>query len=122
MMLSMSQDVMRHGELDPVRAARMQKLVDAYHERATRGLGVRLIDGQLVKHSMTRLAVFLGPADEPQKLRPAPPRLGPCVWEAAVLAHERTAFVDHVLTGHGPLQLRLTTWAHDTLAAAGNGG
>ncbi len=66
---------------------------------------------------MTRLAVFVGPADEPQELLPAPPGLGPCVWEAAVLAHERTAFVDHVLAGHGPLQLRLTAWTHDTFAA-----
>lgn len=62
---------------------------------------------------MTRLAVYAGPAGEPRRLRPAPPGFGPCVWEAAVLAHERATFVEHVLTGSGPIDRRVRVWADD---------
>jgi RimJ/RimL family protein N-acetyltransferase len=112
--------------------------VDAAHEQAA----LRLLDGSdgdgdatglavVIVHAgadgdyvviqswladyLTRLAVFAGPAGEPLRLRPAPPGLGPCVWEAAVLAHERAAFVDHVLTGSGPVEDRVRAWADDVL-------
>ncbi|WP_157441316.1 hypothetical protein [Actinoplanes awajinensis] len=49
MMAAMAHDVARHGEIDSVRAGRLQNLADGYYERATRSLGVRLVDGQMVK-------------------------------------------------------------------------
>ncbi|MEU6553579.1 hypothetical protein ABZ915_25350 [Streptomyces sp. NPDC046915] len=65
---------------------------------------------------MSDLAVFTGPAGRPGELRPGRTGLAPCVWEAAVLAHEREAFSRHVLDGTGPLPERLTAWSRDTLA------
>ncbi|MFB7630274.1 hypothetical protein ACFC0M_04905 [Streptomyces sp. NPDC056149] len=64
---------------------------------------------------MSDLAVFVGPAGRPDQLRPGRAGLAPCVWEAAVLAHERDAFTRHVLDGDGPLADRLTAWAADVL-------
>jgi hypothetical protein len=64
---------------------------------------------------LSRLTVFTGPPGEPGRLRPAPAGLGPCVWEAPVLAHELTAYVRHVLAGHGPLEDRLHAWSADVL-------
>ncbi|GAB2746989.1 hypothetical protein [Streptomyces bullii] len=37
------------------------------------------------------------------------------MWEAALLAHEREAFVPHVLDGSGPLPARLVSWSADTV-------
>lgn len=64
---------------------------------------------------MSDLAVFAGPAGEPGALRPGRTGLAPCVWEAAVLAHERDAFTRHVLDGGGTLEERLAAWRDDVL-------
>jgi len=64
---------------------------------------------------MSRLAVFNGPMGDPGALRPASTGLAPCVWEAAVLAQERAAFVRHVLGGEGPLESRVQAWSSDVL-------
>jgi len=66
------------------------------------GLGVVIVhlgdDGNYVvvqswiEGYMSRLALFCGPAQRPDLLRPAPRGLAPCVWELAVLAHERDTF------------------------------
>ncbi|MGW0710950.1 hypothetical protein ACWD4G_34195 [Streptomyces sp. NPDC002643] len=64
---------------------------------------------------MSDLAVFTGPAGKPELLRPGRTGLAPCVWEAAVLAHERDAFSQHVLDGEGPIPDRLTAWRDDVL-------
>ncbi|MFF3336655.1 hypothetical protein ACFYWX_45420 [Streptomyces sp. NPDC002888] len=64
---------------------------------------------------MSDLAVFVGPAGQPDLLRPGRAGLAPCVWEAAVLAHERDAFSRNVLDGTGPLAARLTAWGADTV-------
>ncbi|MFJ9821310.1 hypothetical protein ACIRU3_39845 [Streptomyces sp. NPDC101151] len=92
--------------------------------RGSLGLAVLLVhaggDGDYVlvhtwiEGHMSDLAVFTGPAGEPADLRPGRAGLAPCVWEAALLAHEREAFSRHVLDGTGPLPDRLTAWAADT--------
>ncbi|MFG2129152.1 hypothetical protein ACGFNV_15320 [Streptomyces sp. NPDC048751] len=64
---------------------------------------------------MSDLAVFAGPAGQPDQLRPGRTGLTPCVWEAAILAHERDAFARHLLDGGGALADRLTAWNADTL-------
>ncbi|MQA97186.1 MAG: hypothetical protein GEV11_22040 [Streptosporangiales bacterium] len=71
-----------------------------------------------IEGHMSDLAVFVGPADEPDALRPGRTGLAPCVWEAAVLAHEREAFSRHVLDGTGELEPRLTAWRGDVLEGA----
>lgn len=65
---------------------------------------------------MADLAIFTGPAGKPEQLRPGRAGLAPCVWEAAVLAHEREAFVRQVLDGTGTLAQRLAAWGADRLA------
>jgi hypothetical protein len=70
-----------------------------------------------VEGYMSRLAVLTGPMDRPEELRPASSGLAPCVWEAAVLAHEREAYVRCVLAGNGPFQRRLDTWSAAALTA-----
>jgi len=70
-----------------------------------------------VEGYMSRLAVFNGPMDAPEALRPASTGLAPCVWEAAVLAQERDAFVRQVLGGDGPLEGRVEAWSADVLSA-----
>ncbi|WP_243085061.1 hypothetical protein [Streptomyces sp. 891-h] len=64
---------------------------------------------------MADLAVFTGPAGDLGQLRPGRSGLAPCVWEAAVLAHERDAFTRHVLDGTSPLEERLAAWHADVL-------
>ena len=64
---------------------------------------------------MSDLAVFVGPANDHARLRPGRSGLAPCVWEAAVLAYERDAFVEHLLAGNGAPGERLTAWREDTL-------
>lgn len=66
---------------------------------------------------MSRLAILMSPVDRPDMLLPAPPGVAPCVWEGAVLAHERQAYVDNVLCGSGDLDARLKLWAADILPA-----
>ncbi|EFL22271.1 hypothetical protein SSOG_01983 [Streptomyces himastatinicus ATCC 53653] len=93
--------------------------------RGSLGLAVLIVhaggDGDYVLiHSwiegyMSDLAVFSGPADAPDELRPGRVGLAPCVWEAAVLAHEREAFSRHLLDGDGALADRLAAWQADTL-------
>lgn len=94
-------------------------------QRGSVGLAVLIVhaggDGDyLLLHTwieayMSDLAVFTGPAGEPDQLRPGRSGLAPCVWEAAVLAHEREAYVRQVLDGSGPLAGRLAAWGADTL-------
>ncbi|WP_155054380.1 hypothetical protein [Streptomyces blattellae] len=66
---------------------------------------------------MADLAVFAGPVGQPERLRPGRAGLAPCVWEAAVLAHERDAFARHVLDGAGTVADRLAAWSVDTVKA-----
>ncbi|MDJ1132204.1 hypothetical protein [Streptomyces iconiensis] len=93
--------------------------------RGSLGLAVLLVhaggDGDYVlvhtwiEGYMSDLAVFTGPAGEPAGLRPGRQGLAPCVWEAAVLTHERDAFSRHVLDGEGQLERRLAAWSGDVL-------
>ncbi|MFI7240329.1 hypothetical protein [Streptomyces cyaneofuscatus] len=93
--------------------------------RGSLGLAVMIMhaggDGDYVLvHSwieghMSDLAIFTGPAGHPDQLRPGRTGLAPCVWEAAILAHEREAFSRHVLDGRGAITTRLTAWGADTL-------
>ena len=93
--------------------------------RGSLGLAVLLVhlggDGDYVlvhtwiEGYMSDLAVFTGPAGDPGALRPGRTGLAPCVWEAAVLAHERDAFSRHVLDGDGTLEDRLAAWRGDVL-------
>lgn len=99
-------------------------------DRAVGGLGI----GCLIVHSggdgdyvlllswieglMSRLAIFTAPKGQPELLRPAPAGLAPCVWEAAVLAHERDAFVRRILQGHSTLVERLQTWTADVFPSS----
>ncbi|KOX11332.1 hypothetical protein ADL05_23265 [Nocardiopsis sp. NRRL B-16309] len=93
--------------------------------RGSLGLAVLIVhaggDGDYVLvHSwieghMSDLAIFAGPAGRPEQLRPGRSGLAPCVWEAAVLAHERDAFTRHVLDARGGIADRLAAWEADTL-------
>ncbi|MEV6753904.1 hypothetical protein [Streptomyces sp. NPDC051214] len=95
------------------------------HARGSAGLAVLILhaggDGDYVlvqtwiEGYMSDLAVFVGPAGEPGELRPGRAGLAPCVWEAAVLTHERDAFVRCVLDGSGSLTERLTAWGRDVI-------
>ncbi|MGX1128364.1 hypothetical protein RKD49_000554 [Streptomyces glaucescens] len=94
-------------------------------QRGSLGLSVLVVhaggDGDYVlvhtwiEGHMSDLAVFTGPAGQPGLLRPGRAGLAPCVWEAALLAHEREAFSRHVLDGTGPLSGRLAAWSADTV-------
>lgn len=98
-------------------------------DRALRSTGLAVViqhaggDGDYVlvhtwvEEYMSRLAIFVGPADQPARLRPAPAGLAPCVWEAAVIAYERDAFVRTVLRGEGPLSGRIAAWEADFRSA-----
>ncbi|WP_093780176.1 hypothetical protein [Streptomyces sp. yr375] len=93
--------------------------------RGSLGLAVLIVhaggDGDYVlvqswiEGHMSDLAVFTGPAGHADQLRPGRTGLAPCVWEGAILAHERDAFSRHVLDGSGPITNRLTAWGADTL-------
>ncbi|MGW6567922.1 hypothetical protein [Streptomyces sp. NPDC054975] len=67
---------------------------------------------------MSDLALWTGPAGRPEELRPGRQGLAPCVWEAAVLAHERDAFVRHVLDGRGTPAERVEAWSADVVEGA----
>ncbi|MEV5969131.1 hypothetical protein [Streptomyces sp. NPDC051921] len=69
-----------------------------------------------IEGHMSDLAIWTGPAARPAELRPGRAGLAPCVWEAAILSHEREAFVRHVLDGTGPAERRVAAWAADALA------
>ncbi|MGW0846563.1 hypothetical protein ACWD26_41850 [Streptomyces sp. NPDC002787] len=64
---------------------------------------------------MSDLAIFTGPPGDAAQLRPGRTGLAPCVWEAAVLAHERDSVTRHVLEGHGTVDERLVAWRGDVL-------
>ncbi|WP_328222537.1 hypothetical protein [Streptomyces sp. NBC_00310] len=95
------------------------------HLRGSLGLSVLLMhaggDGDYVlvhtwiEGYMSDLAFFTGPAGDLGRLRPGRSGLAPCVWEAAVLAHERDSFSRQVLDGDGALEERLTAWRGDVL-------
>lgn len=54
-------------------------------------------EGDLLRHRH-----FLASFDDPARFRDvAPEHYGPCVWELAVQAHERTAWITHVLANPG---------------------
>jgi hypothetical protein len=94
-------------------------------QRGSLGLAVLIVhaggDGDYVlvhtwiEGDMADLAIFTGPVGRPELLRPGRVGLAPCVWEAALLAHEREAFSRHVLSGTGPLPGRLAAWSADTV-------
>ncbi|MFJ8666543.1 hypothetical protein [Streptomyces sp. NPDC093600] len=94
--------------------------------RGSLGLAVLLVhaggDGDYVlvhtwiEGYMSDLAIFTGPAGATGQMRPGRQGLAPCVWEAAVLAHERNAFSRHVLSGEGELAKRLTAWGDDVMS------
>ncbi|ARX89269.1 hypothetical protein SMD44_08756 [Streptomyces alboflavus] len=69
-----------------------------------------------IEGHMSDLAVFVGPAGQPDQLRPGRVGLAPCVWEAALLAHEREAFTRHVLDGGGRVADRVVAWSKDVLS------
>ncbi|MGW2894929.1 hypothetical protein ACWDAO_09930 [Streptomyces sp. NPDC001212] len=95
------------------------------HLRGSLGLSVLLIhaggDGDyILVHTwiegyMSDLAIFTGPVGDATQLRPGRTGLAPCVWEAAVLAHERDAVTRHVLDSHGSVEERLVAWSGDVL-------
>ncbi|MFD6877891.1 MULTISPECIES: hypothetical protein [unclassified Streptomyces] len=68
-----------------------------------------------IEGHMSDPAVFMGPAGQPDQLRPGGTGLAPCVREAAILAHERDAFSRHVLDGSGTITSRPAAWGTDTL-------
>ncbi|WP_406010772.1 hypothetical protein OG440_35105 [Streptomyces sp. NBC_00637] len=100
-----------HLELGPSRGSLGLAVVLAH----AGGDGDYLLVHTWIEGHMADLAVFTGPADRPKDLRPGRSGLAPCVWEAAVLAHERDAFARHVLDGTGPLVERLAGWGADTI-------
>jgi hypothetical protein len=79
------------------------------------GDGDYLLVHTWIEGYMSDLVIFSGPAGRPDELRPARAGLAPCVWEAAILAHERTAFSKHVLSSSDGLKPRLNAWAGDLL-------
>ncbi|MFI8960887.1 hypothetical protein ACIGO8_02135 [Streptomyces sp. NPDC053493] len=112
------------AETDPAVRLAADHLVLGRH-RGSLGLAVLLVhaggDGDYVlvhtwiEGHMSDLAIWTGPAGRPDALRPGRAGLASCVWEAAVLAHEREAFVRHVLDGTGPAADRLAAWSDDAL-------
>ncbi|WP_461012333.1 hypothetical protein [Streptomyces capparidis] len=82
------------------------------------GDGDYLLVHTWVEAYMSRLAVFTGPADRPELLRPGAAGLAPCVWEAEVLSHERDAYLRRVLAGGGTVEERLAAWRADVLPTA----
>ncbi|TKA08481.1 hypothetical protein [Actinacidiphila oryziradicis] len=79
------------------------------------GDGDYLLVHTWIEGHMSDLAIFTSPAGRPDQLRPGRTGLAPCVWEAALLAHERDAFSRHVLDGTGPVPDRLAAWGADAL-------
>ncbi|MDK0521105.1 hypothetical protein [Streptomyces sp. ML-6] len=79
------------------------------------GDGDHVLVHSWIEGHMSDLAVFTGPVGHPDQLRPGRTGLAPCVWEAAILAHERDAFSRHVLDSSGPIANRLASWGADTL-------
>lgn len=71
-----------------------------------------------IEDHMSDLAVFVGRAGEPTTLRPGRAGIAPCVWEAAVLAHERDAFSRNVLDGQGAIEERLASWRKDLITGS----
>ncbi|MFF7645632.1 hypothetical protein [Streptomyces canus] len=101
----------RHLELGPLRGS-LGLAVLIVHAG---GDGDYVLVHSWIEGDMADLAIFAGPAGEPDALRPGRVGLSPCVWEAAVLAHERDAYSRHVLDGAGSLADRLTAWGADTV-------
>ncbi|MEU6355789.1 hypothetical protein ABZ896_41830 [Streptomyces sp. NPDC047072] len=101
----------RHLELGPLRGSLGLAVVIVH----AGGDGDYLLVHTWIEGDMADLAVFAGPAGEPGALRPGRVGLNPCVWEAAVLAHERDSYSRQVLDGTGPLPQRLAAWSADTV-------
>ncbi|MFF4030968.1 hypothetical protein ACFYZ2_14595 [Streptomyces sviceus] len=101
----------RHLELGPLRGS-LGLAVLIVHAG---GDGDYVLVHSWIEGDMADLAIFAGPVGEPDALRPGRAGLSPCVWEAAVLAHERDAYSRHVLDGTGSLADRLTAWGADTV-------
>lgn len=110
------------AEAEPALRIAADQLALGRH-RGSLGLAVLIVHGggdgdYVLVHSwieghMSELAVWTGPAGRPRELRPGRTGLAPCVWEAAVLAHERDAFVRRVLDGTGTASERVRAWSAD---------
>ncbi|MDS1269015.1 hypothetical protein RIF23_01760 [Lipingzhangella sp. LS1_29] len=66
-----------------------------------------------VEGFMSRTTIFVGPRGQPARLRPAPAGLSPCVWELAVLGHERAAF--RRLLQAADQEAGIMVWRDDTV-------
>jgi hypothetical protein len=71
--------------------------------------GVYLVVQSWAKDFQSRLSIFSGL--EVDDLRPAPIGAAPCVWELEVLSHERSAYVDHILSS----AVDIDAWLDDAL-------
>lgn len=100
-----------HLRLGPVRGSLGLAVVIAH----AGGDGDYVLVHSWIEGHMSDLAVFTGPAGRPDELRPGRVGLAPCVWEAAILAHEREAFSRHVLDGDGTVGERLSAWTADVM-------
>ncbi|GHC68625.1 hypothetical protein GCM10010349_42890 [Streptomyces flavofungini] len=114
-------------ERDEAAALRLARAhLELGRARGSLGLAVLIVhaggDGDYVLIStwiegyMSDLAVFVSPAGQPEQLRPGRVGLAPCVWEAAVLAHERDAFTRHILDGDARIADRVVAWSKDVMS------
>ncbi|WP_344190504.1 hypothetical protein [Kribbella karoonensis] len=71
--------------------------------------GVYLVVQSWARDFQSRLSFFSG--IDVDDLRPAPIGAGPCVWELEVLSHERTAYVNHILSA----EVDVDGWLDDAL-------
>ena len=71
--------------------------------------GIHLVVQSWAKDFQSRLSIFSGM--EVDDLRPAPIGAGTRVWEQEVLSHERTSYVNHILSS----ALDVDAWLDDAL-------
>ncbi|PSK99044.1 hypothetical protein CLV63_104268 [Murinocardiopsis flavida] len=111
-----------HALLERARVlAVAQSALDA--ELGGTGLGAALVhrgaDGDYVvvmnwtTGFMTRLTTFTGPRADPGALRQTSLGVGPCLWELAVIGHERESFHRHIVIGRD-----VDAWRSDLLAGS----
>ncbi|ASU84315.1 hypothetical protein CDO52_17285 [Nocardiopsis gilva YIM 90087] len=64
---------------------------------------------------MSRTGIFTGPLGRPEELRPGPAGLSPCLWELAVIAHERDALHRDVVMSDD-LDVGIAAWRENVLS------